>query len=66
MGVLTNDGADREAKAPLALEYQQILIDDAPVLYLAQTNFQLAARDDITGYEQGPDNILWYYPLARS
>jgi len=65
MSVLTNEGADREAKAPLAQEYQRIVIDDAPVLYLAQTNFQLATRDDITGYQQGPDNILWYYPLAR-
>jgi len=66
MSVLTNDGADRAAKEPLAKEYQQIVIDDAPVLYLAQTNFQLATRDDIAGYEQGPDNILWYYPLTRT
>jgi peptide/nickel transport system substrate-binding protein len=66
MSVLTNEGEDREQKAALADEYQRILIDDAPVLYLAQTNFQLAARDDITGYQQGPDNILWYYPLARA
>jgi ABC-type transport system substrate-binding protein len=64
--VLTNEGEDREQKAAFADEYQRILIDDAPVLYLAQTNFQLAARDDITGYQQGPDNILWYYPLARA
>jgi peptide/nickel transport system substrate-binding protein len=66
MSVLTNEGADREAKAPLAEEYQRIVIDDAPVLYLAQTNFQLAMRDDIGGYQQGPDNILWYYPLSRT
>ena len=62
MSVLSNDGVDRSAKEPLAKEYQQIVIDDAPVLYLAQTNFQLATRDDIEGYQQGPDNILWYYP----
>jgi peptide/nickel transport system substrate-binding protein len=66
MSVLTNEGEDREQKAALADEYQRILIDDAPVLYRAQTNFHLAARDDITGYQQGPDNILWYYPLARA
>jgi peptide/nickel transport system substrate-binding protein len=65
MSVLTNEGDDRTQKAALAEEYQRIVIDDAPVLYLAQTNFQLAARDDISGYQQGPDNILWYYPLAR-
>lgn len=65
MSVLTNDGEDRATKEPLAKEYQQIVLDDAPVLYLAQTNFQLATRDDITGYQQGPDNILWYYPLKR-
>lgn len=65
MGNLFNDGADRTQKQQLAEQYQKILIDDAPVLYLAQTNFQLATSDDITGYEQGPDNILWYYPLKR-
>lgn len=65
MGVLANDGADRTQKQVLAEQYQKVLIDDAPVLYLAQTNFQLAARSDITGYSQGPDNILWYYPLSR-
>jgi peptide/nickel transport system substrate-binding protein len=65
MGTLANEGDERNQKQELADEYQQILIEDAPVLYLAQTNFQLATRADITGYEHGPDNILWYYPLKR-
>jgi peptide/nickel transport system substrate-binding protein len=66
MSVLSNEGDDRAQKEALAEEYQRIVIDDAPVLYLAQTNFQLATRDDISGYQQGPDNILWYYPLTRN
>jgi peptide/nickel transport system substrate-binding protein len=65
MSVLFDEGEDRVEKEALSKDYQRIVIEDAPVLYLAQTNFQLAVRDDITGYQQGPDNILWYYPLAR-
>jgi len=27
--------------------------------------FEIAMRDDIQGYVQLPDNLLWYYPLYR-
>lgn len=65
MSLLANDGPDRAQKQVLAEQYQKIVIDDAPLLYLAQINFQLAVRSDIAGYQQGPDNILWYYSLSR-
>jgi peptide/nickel transport system substrate-binding protein len=56
---------DPERKAELAVEYQRILIEDAPALYVAEMPFEIAMRDDIHGYVQLPDNLLWYYPLYR-
>ncbi len=56
---------DPERKAELAAEYQRILIDDAPAMYVAEMPFEIAMRDDIKGYVQLPDNLLWYYPLYR-
>jgi peptide/nickel transport system substrate-binding protein len=57
--------SDRGKKAALALQYQKILADDAATLILAQTNFELAVRNDICGYQQLPDNLLQYYTLKR-
>ncbi len=65
MGSLQNTGPDQATKTQLANQYQQIIDEDVPLIYLTQTNFQLAMRSDIAGYVQGPDNILWYYPLTR-
>jgi peptide/nickel transport system substrate-binding protein len=56
---------DPDRKAELAAEYQRILIEDAPALYVAEMPFEIAMRDDIHGYVQLPDNLLWYYPLYR-
>jgi len=56
---------DTERKAELAAEYQRLLIEDAPALYVAEMPFEIAMRDDIQGYVQLPDNLLWYYPLYR-
>jgi hypothetical protein len=44
---------------------QRLIIDDAPTLMLAETNLELAVRDNIEGYVHLPDNLLWYYPLKR-
>ena len=56
---------DPMKKAELAAEYQRILNNDAPALYLAEMPFEIAMRDDIHGYVQLPDNLLWYWPLYR-
>ena len=56
---------DPAHKAELAETYQKLLITDAPVLYLAELPFEIAMRDEIHGYVQLPDNLLWYYPLYR-
>jgi peptide/nickel transport system substrate-binding protein len=57
---------DQERKSELTTEMQRIIIDDAPTLMLAETNLELAMRDNIEGYVHLPDNMLWYYPLRRS
>lgn len=56
---------DPAKKAELAAEYQKILIADSPVIAVVDMPFELAMRDDIEGYVQLPDNLLWYYPLKR-
>ena len=56
---------DPDRKAELARAYQELLIRDSPVLYLAELPFEIAMREDIRGYVQLPDNLLWYYPLYR-
>jgi peptide/nickel transport system substrate-binding protein len=56
---------DREQREQLCKQVQKLIIEDAPVLYLAEPNFNLAMRDNIEGYVHQPDNLLWYYPLRR-
>jgi peptide/nickel transport system substrate-binding protein len=56
---------DRKQKAESCREVQKLIIADAPVLFLAEANFNLATRDNIEGYVQQPDNLLWYAPLKR-
>jgi peptide/nickel transport system substrate-binding protein len=56
---------DTDRKAELAKDYQRILIADSPVIAIADMPFEIAMRDDIEGYVQLPDNLLWYYPLHR-
>jgi peptide/nickel transport system substrate-binding protein len=57
--------SDRAKKASLATQYQKIVSADAPTLILAQTNFEIAMRSNICGYQQLPDNLLQYYMLKR-
>ncbi len=56
---------DPAKKADLAQQYQKILIADSPVITIVDMPFEIAMRDDIEGYIQLPDNLLWYYPLHR-
>jgi peptide/nickel transport system substrate-binding protein len=58
----TTDAAKR---AELGKQWQKIMIDEAPLLFLADMNFQLAMRDNIDGYLQLPENYLYYYTLYR-
>ena len=65
--VITKLGAtlDPAEKATLAKDYQNILIEDAPDIAIVDMPFELAMRDNIDGYVQLPDNLLWYWPLKR-
>ena len=56
---------DMEQKRQLTREVQKLIIADAPVLYLAEPNFNLAMRDDIEGYVHLPDKLVWYAPLRQ-
>ncbi len=57
---------DLARKNELTTKMQRIIIEDAPTLMLAETNLELAMRDNIEGYVHLPDNMLWYYPLHRT
>ena len=41
------------------------VIDDAPMLWMANANFTLAMRDDITSYVHHPDTLLFFSELER-
>jgi peptide/nickel transport system substrate-binding protein len=41
------------------------VITDAPMLWLANANYTLAMRDDITGYVHHPDTLVFFSPLGR-
>ncbi len=57
---------DPNKKAALAAAYQRILIEDAPTIAVVDMPFEIAVREDIEGYVQLPDNLLWYWPLKRN
>lgn len=57
---------DQARKDELTKLMQQLIIDDAPTLMLGEVNLELAMREDIIGYVQLPDNMLWYWPLKRA
>ncbi len=60
-----NATLDESVKAELAKEYQRIINEEAPQIFLADMPFEIAMRDDIHGYVQLPDNLMWYWPLYR-
>jgi peptide/nickel transport system substrate-binding protein len=62
---LQNTGADQQTKQQLTDQFQQTINAAVPMVNLAQTNFQLAMRSDISGYVQGPDNLISYMTLTR-
>lgn len=59
-GVLTDD-----EKTQLWDELQQIIVDDAPELWLANIPIEYVLRSDIDGFVFMQDSLLWYYSLYR-
>ena len=56
------DPAKREE---LSREVQEIINSEAPALYVAELNFTLATRDDVTGILIEPDHLLSFYEMCR-
>lgn len=54
-----------EARQKLADEMQQILVDDAPFLWLANIPIEYVLRSDVEGFVFMQDSLLWFYPLHR-
>jgi peptide/nickel transport system substrate-binding protein len=57
---------DKAKRQELATRYQEILIEQTRYLYLAETDFTLAVREDIEGFNYRPDNLIAYYELSRA
>lgn len=58
---VTDDAARRDAYRTAVGQ----VIEDAPMLWLANANYTLAMREDVTGYVHHPDTLVFFSPLAR-
>lgn len=47
-------------------EAQQILVDDAPDLYLANIPIEYSLNSNLEGFVLMQDSLLWFYPLHRA
>jgi peptide/nickel transport system substrate-binding protein len=56
---------DLDRRRELSREAQEIMTEDLPLLYLAETNRMIATRDEIEGWAIDPDPLLKYWPLHR-
>ena len=56
---------DPEERQKLADEEQQILVDDAPFLWLANVPIEYNLSSDLDGFVFMQDSLLWFYPLFR-
>ena len=59
---LLDDGARR---GPYR-EAISLVVDAAPMLWLANANFTLAISEDISGYTHHPDGLMWFANLERT
>ncbi len=57
---------DPEARQKLTDEVQQIMVDDAPILWLANIPIEYNLRSDLDGFVFMQDSLLWFYPLHRA
>ncbi len=55
-----------EARQKLSDEMQQIMVEDAPQLWLANIPIEYNLRSDIEGFVFMQDSLLWFYPLSRA
>jgi peptide/nickel transport system substrate-binding protein len=55
-----------KARTAMANELQEMLVNDAPFLWLANIPLDYVLRSDIQGFTMMQDSLLWFYPLKRS
>lgn len=56
---------DPDARQVLADEMQEIMVGEAPLLWLANIPLEYALRSDIKDFTFMQDSLLWFYPLKR-
>jgi len=57
---------DPDKRKELSRQAQEIMAQDVPLIYLAETNRMIATRDEIEGWIMDPDPLLKYWPLYRT
>jgi peptide/nickel transport system substrate-binding protein len=55
---------DEARREPYRTAIGQV-IEDSPMVWLANGDFTLAMRDDISGYTHDPDQLITFYTLSR-
>ena len=58
--------ADLEKRKTLSREVQEVMTEDLPLLFLADTPLMIATREDIEGWVLDPEHLLKYWPLYRT
>ena len=56
---------DPEVRAEISRQIQEMHLNDAPWIYLAQPNSVTAMRENIQGWAESPDRIAQYWLLYR-
>lgn len=64
--VETAEIVDDQARREPYREAIGLVVDAAPMLWLANADFTLALREDISGYTHHPDGLLWFATLERT
>lgn len=62
----TAEIVDDQARREPYREAVGLVVDAAPMLWLANADFTLAVREDISGYTHHPDGLLWFATLERT
>jgi peptide/nickel transport system substrate-binding protein len=57
---------EEKARTAMANQLQEILVNDAPFLWLANIPLDYVLRSDIQGFTFMQDSLLWFYPLKRA
>ena len=57
---------DEEKRFAMFQEAQEIIIDEAPWVFLTQPDFHLAVREDVDGYVHYLNEIVRYYDFYKT